>query len=189
MTARVLGVTAAATAAGSRMNVSGSTSTSTARAPQSSTTFAVAGNVYAGTMTSSPGPISSASTARWSAAVPDETAAACAVPTAAGERSLELRHLRAHRELTALEHLCDRGELRVADVGPREPDRARVTRSGAPSVLAVPRDRPVEALVELDLGLEAEQLAGLLDVRDPQLDVRVVERLEDDVARAPGRGA
>ena len=45
MTARVLGVTAAATAAGSRTNVSGSTSTSTARAPHSSTAFAVAGNV------------------------------------------------------------------------------------------------------------------------------------------------
>ena len=82
MTARVRGVTAAATAAGSTRNVSGSTSTSTARAPQSSTTFAVAGKVYAGTMTSSPGPISSASSARWSAAVPDETTAACAVPTA-----------------------------------------------------------------------------------------------------------
>ena len=45
MTARVFGVTAAATAAMSRMNVSGSTSTSTALAPHSSTTFAVAGKV------------------------------------------------------------------------------------------------------------------------------------------------
>ena len=87
MTARVRGVTAAATAAGSTRNVSGSTSTSTARAPQSSTTFAVAGNVYAGTMTSSPGPISSASSARWSAAVPDDTTAACAVPTASASAS------------------------------------------------------------------------------------------------------
>ena len=76
MTARVLGVIAAATAAGSMTNVSGSMSTRTARAPQSSTAFAVAGNVYAGTITSSPGPISSARRARWSAAVPDETTAA-----------------------------------------------------------------------------------------------------------------
>ena len=56
--------------------VAGSTSTSTGRAPASATTFAVAGNVYAGTITSSPGPIPSASTARWSAAVPEETATA-----------------------------------------------------------------------------------------------------------------
>ena len=45
MTARVLGVTAAATAATSRLKVSGSMSTRTAFAPHSSTTFAVAGNV------------------------------------------------------------------------------------------------------------------------------------------------
>ena len=82
MTARVLAVTAAATAAGSTTKVSGSMSTSTARAPHSSTTLAVAGNVYAGTITSSPGPISSARSARCSAAVPDDTAAAWAVPTA-----------------------------------------------------------------------------------------------------------
>ena len=48
----------------------------------------------------------------------------------------------------------------------------------------VPRDRPLEAVVELDLRLPAEQLARLLDVRDPQLDVDVVERREDDLAGA-----
>ena len=44
-TAFVRGVTAAATRPMSRLNVSGSTSTITARPPQSSTAFAVAGNV------------------------------------------------------------------------------------------------------------------------------------------------
>ncbi len=57
--------------------VSGSTSTSTGRSPASATTFAVAGNVYAGTSTSSPGSSPNASTARWSAAVPELTASAC----------------------------------------------------------------------------------------------------------------
>src|SRR5436190_5175158 len=53
--------------------------------------------------------------------------------------------------------------------------------------LAIPRDRPREPLVEIDLRLEAEQLARLRHVRDPQLDVRVVERLEDEVAGAAGQ--
>src|SRR5438270_6801167 len=51
---------------------------------------------------------------------------------------------------------------------------------------SVPSDRPGEALVELDLRLEAEDLARLLDVRDAQLDVGVVERLEDDLPGAAG---
>src|SRR5581483_8636633 len=62
------------TRAGSTFIVNGSTSTRTGRRPARPTTFAVAGNVYAGTSTSSPGCNSSASTARWSAAVPEETA-------------------------------------------------------------------------------------------------------------------
>ena len=51
----------------------------------------------------------------------------------------------------------------------------------AQCLLSIPRDRPLEALVEVDLRLEAEQLARLLDVRDAQLDVGVVQRLEDDL--------
>src|SRR5581483_9677721 len=51
---------------------------------------------------------------------------------------------------------------------------------------AVPRDRPLEAVVELDRRLEADVLARLLDVRDAQLDVDVLERREDDVAGAAG---
>src|SRR4029079_14902861 len=49
---------------------------------------------------------------------------------------------------------------------------------------AIPRDRPLEAVVELELRVEADVLARLLDVRDAQLDVDVVERREDDLARA-----
>ena len=48
-------VTRRAASAGSMFIVTGSTSTSTGVAPASATTFAVAGNVYAGTSTSSPG--------------------------------------------------------------------------------------------------------------------------------------
>ena len=62
-------------------------STSTGVAPASRTTLAVAGKVYAGTMTSSPSPIPSASTARWSAAVPFETATACSTPHASATSS------------------------------------------------------------------------------------------------------
>ena len=76
------------------------------------------------------------------------------------------------------------GELLRPDVGPAEPDQ-----TGVCSFALVPRDRPGEPLVELDLRLEAEQLARLVDVRDAQLDVGVVERLEDDLARAAGRAA
>ena len=113
--------------------------------------------------------------------MPDETTAACAVPTACATRGLELLDLRAHRQLPGAHDLLDRCELRVTDVRPREPDRIGHLRR----VLAVPRDRPLEPLVELDLRLEAEELARLVDVRDAQLDVRVVERLEHELARTP----
>ncbi len=112
--------------------------------------------------------------------MPDETAAACAVPTALAIAGLELLDLRPHRELTRAHDLRERGELGVPDVRPREPDRiGHLVRS-----LAVPRDRPLEPLVEVDLRLEAEQLARLVDVGNAELDVRVVERLEDDLTGA-----
>jgi len=56
MTARVRGVTAAATAAGSMQSVSGSTSTNTGRAPARTITLAVAGHVSGVVMTSSSSP-------------------------------------------------------------------------------------------------------------------------------------
>src|SRR5205823_6754694 len=46
----------------------------------------------------------------------------------------------------------------------------------------VPRDRPLEAFVELHSRLPPEYGARLLDVRDAQLDVGVVQRLEHDLA-------
>ena len=44
-------------------------------------------------------------------------------PRGPGEQRLELRHLRAHRQHAGLEHRGDLGELRLADVGPGEPDQ------------------------------------------------------------------
>ena len=153
-----------------------------ARRPASATTFAVAGNVYAGTSTSSPGCSSSASTARCSAAVPDETATACSTLARARELLLELGHLRAHRQLAASRApRATAASLLGADVGPGETDRGLL--------LPVPSDRPREAVVELDLRLAAEQLARLLDVGDAQLDVGVVERHEDDLAGRRRRAA
>ena len=94
-------------------------STSTGVAPASRTTLAVAGNVYAGTMTSSPSPIPSASTARWSAAVPFETATACSTPHACRDELLELLHLRAHRQRTRLEDLANGLQLGLAELRER----------------------------------------------------------------------
>src|SRR5690606_29954577 len=57
------GVMARSTAAGSMQSVVGSTSTSTGVAPTCSTTLAVAAKVRVGTITSSPGPMPSATSA------------------------------------------------------------------------------------------------------------------------------
>ena len=67
---------------------------------------------------------------------------------------------------------------------PRPPRRrrCRARLDGCRGLRPVPRDRLLEALVEIDLRLEAEQLPGLFDVGHPDLDVRVVERLEGDLA-------
>ncbi|MNE56078.1 hypothetical protein D3C80_1509560 [compost metagenome] len=62
------------------LNVSVSISTNTGVAPTNSTTFAVATYDRAGTMTSSPGPIPETINAKWSVAVPFETAMACFTP-------------------------------------------------------------------------------------------------------------
>ena len=84
------------------------------------------------------------------------------------ELVLELRDDRAHREHAALEHVADRVELRRR--------RRRAGLGGCRLLRPVPRDRPGEAVVELDLRPPAEQLAGLVDVGDAQLDVGLVER-------------
>ena len=124
--------------AGSMFIVSGSTSTSTGISPASATTFAVAGNVYAGTSTSSPGSRPNASTARWSAAVPEVTARACSTSHEPRELGLELGHLRAHREHAALEDLGHLGELR----SPMSGQPRRMTESSLPWYHAIVFSRP-----------------------------------------------
>src|SRR3954447_7756728 len=76
-TAFVRSVTAAATSAGSMLRSSSSTSTNTGVAPVCTITFAVAGQVIGDVITSSPGPIPRATSARWSAAVPEARASTC----------------------------------------------------------------------------------------------------------------
>ena len=74
MTARVAGVSAAATSATPGDSVAGSMSTKTGVAPSRTTQFATEGQVKVGRMTSSPGRKSSAISARCTAAVPLEQA-------------------------------------------------------------------------------------------------------------------
>ena len=71
----VRSVTAASTAAGSRLNVCGSMSAKTGVAPSYIAQFADATNEYGDVITSSPGPTPASRMQRWSPAVPDETAA------------------------------------------------------------------------------------------------------------------
>jgi hypothetical protein len=77
MIALVRSVTAAPISDGSMFRSPSRTSTKTGVAPLCTITFAVAGQVIGVVITSSPGPISSATSARWSAAVPDATASTC----------------------------------------------------------------------------------------------------------------
>ena len=126
-------------------NVSGSTSTSTARAPHELDD--VRGRrerVGRARSPRRPAPIPSASIARWSAAVPDETATASAVPTRCGDRALERRDLRAHRQLAA-----SRARRRPRRARPRRRPAARggsgSRHAGAPSRAryhAIVRSRP-----------------------------------------------
>ena len=81
MIAFVRGVTSPATRSGSTFRSVSRTSAKTGVAPVWTMTFAVAGHVIGVVITSSPGPIPSATSARCMAAVPDETARACFAPT------------------------------------------------------------------------------------------------------------
>ena len=77
MIAFVRSVTSAGIRAGSMLRSPSRTSQKMGVAPQCSITFAVAGHVIGLVITSSPGPTPTASSARWSAAVPDATASTC----------------------------------------------------------------------------------------------------------------
>ena len=81
-TAFVRSVTAASTAAGSRLSVRGSMSAKTGVAPSYIAQFADATNEYGDVITSSPGPTPARRMQRWRPAVPDETAAQKRAPTA-----------------------------------------------------------------------------------------------------------
>ena len=72
--ALVFSVTLLATCSGSILNVCVDTSTNTGVAPQYKTTFAVATQVNAGTITSSPGPIPIAANAKCKPVVHEVTA-------------------------------------------------------------------------------------------------------------------
>jgi hypothetical protein len=73
-------VIAASILAGSMHQVSGSTSTSTGRAPASMTTLAETMMLKSGMMSSSPGPTPSTSIAMYVPVVPLEQAIPCATP-------------------------------------------------------------------------------------------------------------
>src|SRR5262249_48904371 len=83
------------------------------------------------------------------------------------------------------------GRSRAPRPRPRpRPGRRRARPGGSAQyrrLFPVPRDRPREALVEVALRLEPEPLPRLLDVRDPEFDVGVVERPEDDLAGRAGQ--
>ena len=87
-------------------------------------------NEFVGTITSSPGPISSARSASEIASVPEETPTAYAGPAVGGELGLEGLELGAHREgaragdaLDDLEQLLEQDRVGLVEAGDR--DRAR----------------------------------------------------------------
>ena len=86
MIALVRGVIDRSISDGSRLRVSGSTSTNTGRAPTCTTTFAVDANVIGVVITSSSRPTLAASSARWSAAVHELSATQCCAPTSPAKR-------------------------------------------------------------------------------------------------------
>ena len=76
MIAFVLSLTSSATWSGSMFRSESRTSAKTGVAPACTITFAVAGHVIGLVITSSPGATPTASSERWSAAVPEATARA-----------------------------------------------------------------------------------------------------------------
>ena len=122
MTARVRGVTAASTAAGSRQSVASSTSQKTGLAPARTITLAVAGQVSGVVMTSSPSPspTPSARSARYIAAVQEETASACCASAYCGELALELPRERPGGQPAGLERVQHVRALLLAERGRSE---------------------------------------------------------------------
>ncbi len=87
--ARVRGVTRASSRASSRLSVSGRTSAKIGRAPRSTNALIVETKVKEGTMTSSPGLISSRSAVISSAWVQEVVSNARGTPSASSSRALQ----------------------------------------------------------------------------------------------------
>ena len=85
------------------LNVAGSMSTKTGVAPRCEIGSAVAMNVCAVVMTSSPGPTPHACSARWRADVPEATPTAPLAPSVRGEGGLERLDLLAEDEAGVVE--------------------------------------------------------------------------------------
>ena len=96
-------------------------SAKTGSAPTRRTALAVAAKVKDGTITSSPGPIPSASSERWSAEVPELTATQCAAGTG-GELLLEGLHLGTLHDHAAAQHPYRSSYLFLHDHPPSGPD-------------------------------------------------------------------
>ena len=108
MIAFVRSVIARSTSAGSRFSVAGSMSTKTGVAPRRAIASAVAKNVNAGQMTSSPSPIPSASSASTSASVPLATPIACWTPRYSAASRSNALDLGAEDEAAAVEGAGER---------------------------------------------------------------------------------
>ena len=103
-----------------RQSVAGSTSQKTGRASSNSRQLDEAMKLSGVVRTSSPRPHPSSRTARWSAAVPLETATASSTPRRSAKSRLEARQHRAEREHARAQHLEDELLLALAEDRPRE---------------------------------------------------------------------
>ena len=140
-------------------------SANTGVAPHCQTAFAVAMNDIDGTITSSPAPTPEAYNARCSAVVQLVVAIASGAPTRSRERTLEGLYSGALRDPPGSDHL---GEG-VGLAAPQERARERNLHQFTPASAAAwagsrsalpPFDEPAQALIDVDLGLEAQPVAG-----------------------------
>ena len=146
MIAFVRSVTSAGISAGSMLRSPSRTSQKTGVAPQCSITFAVAGHVIGLVITSSPGPTPSASSARWSAAVPEATREHVLGLEVGGHPLLEQRRPRPGREPARAQRLGDGRDLLLPDRGRLEAERGATTGAHRPgSVRPGPHGEPGRA--------------------------------------------
>ena len=87
---------------------------------------------FVGTITSSPGPMSSARSASEMASVPEETPTECSAPQYAANSASKAVELRAHREGTLagdaahdLEQLLEQDRVRLVQAGDRDGRKTR----------------------------------------------------------------